>query len=239
MSDFMLIASIVIPMRNEEKYIERCLDSVLANTVPHEQFEIIVVDGDSTDRSRELVIAKAAEFSCIRLLRNPKQTVSPGLNLAISQSTGRYIIRLDAHSVYPPDYIAKCIDELQRTGAAVVGGRCITRPGAEALVAKAVAFATQNPICVGNSAYRIGVYDRYVDTVPFGAFRREIFNSVGLFREDLVRHQDYELNARIRKAGERIYLSRAIFVTYYNVPTFSKFIRQGYTNGLWEVRAWL
>ena len=98
---------------------------------------------------------------------------------------------------------------------------------------------TQLRAVVGNATYRLGGGDRYVDTVPFGAFRREILDKVGWFQEDLVRHQDYELNARIRNAGEKIYLSSKIYMTYYNVPTFRKFLRQGYQNGLWAARAWI
>jgi hypothetical protein len=78
-----------------------------------------------------------------------------------------------------------------------------------------------------------------VDTVPFGAFPRHIFEQVGLYREDLVRHQDYELNARIRSFGHRIFLSSKIYNTYYNVPTFAKFMRQGWMNGIWNTRAWV
>ena len=101
-----------------------------------------------------------------------------------------------------------------------------------------MALVTQNPVCVGNSAFRIGNVGRYVDTVPFGAFRREIFDRIGLFREDLERHQDFELNARVRKAGGRIYLSSRIHCTYYNAPSFSKFMRQAYMNGIYMGRAW-
>jgi glycosyltransferase involved in cell wall biosynthesis len=226
-------------MRNEGKYIEKCLDSILYNDFPREQYEIIVVDGDSTDDSRELVLRKATEFPCIRLLRNSKRIVPPGLNLAIREARGRYIIRMDAHAEYPPDYVTNCIYELKRTGAANVGGRCLTKPGADTDVARAIALLTQTSIGVGNSAFRLGAGDRYVDTVPFGAFRCEVFDQVGPFREDLIRSQDYELNARIRKAGGRIYLSPRIYATYYNASTFAQFMRQGYVNGLWAARAWI
>jgi hypothetical protein len=105
-------------------------------------------------------------------------------------------------------------------------------------MAKAIAYLTQNPIAVGNARYRTGSAGRYVDTVPFGAFRREVFDQIGFFREDLVRHQDFELNARIRRGGGRIFLSPSIDCVYYNVPTFRKFMRQAYVNGLWCARAW-
>jgi len=234
-----LLVSVVIPMRNEGKYIGRCLDTVIANDFPAEQFEILVVDGESTDRSRKIVLEKQAKFPNLRLLRNPQRVVPPGMNIGIRQAKGRFIIRMDAHSEYPPDYITNCVTELERTGAANVGGRWITKPGSDSLIAKTIAFITQSPAVVGNASYRLGKGDRYVDTVPFGAFRREIFDQVGFFREDLVRHQDYELNARIRQAGGKIFLSPKIHNIYYNVPTYKKFMRQAYLNGTWCARAWL
>jgi glycosyltransferase involved in cell wall biosynthesis len=226
-------------MRNEEKYIGPCLESVMANDFPRDQYEIIVVDGDSTDRSREIVLEKQARFSNLLLLRNPQRVVPPGMNLGIRHARGRYVIRMDAHSEYPADYIANCVAELERTGAANVGGRWITRPGSDSAVARTIALMTQNRAVVGNASYRLGQGDRYVDTVPFGAFRREVFDQVGFFREDLVRHQDYELNARIRQAGGKIFLSPKIYNVYYNVPTFKKFMRQASLNGTWCARAWM
>jgi glycosyltransferase involved in cell wall biosynthesis len=231
--------SIVIPMRNEEKYIGRCLDSILANRFPEEQYEILVADGESEDASREVVLARAAAHPGIRLLHNPGRFVPSGMNLGIRQARGRYIIRMDAHSEYPPDYIENCISELERTGAGNVGGRCITRPGSDTQMAKAIALFTQTRVGVGNAAYRLGEGDRYVDTVPFGAFPREVFDQVGLYREDLVRNQDFELNARIRRAGYGIYLSSKIANVYYNSGTFRKFMRQAWLNGIWAPRMWL
>jgi glycosyltransferase involved in cell wall biosynthesis len=234
-----LRVSIVIPMLNEEKYIGKCLDSVIANRFPAADYEVIVVDGDSSDRSREIVLERQILCPELRLLRNPRRVIPSALNLGIQQARGRYIVRMDAHSEYPPDYIANCVSELERTGATNVGGRWLIRPGADSTVAETIAFITQNPVVVGNAQYRLGHGDRYVDTVPFGAFRRETFDRVGLFREDLSRHEDYELNARIRRAGGQIFLSSKIYNTYYNVPTFKKFMRQAWQNGLWCGRAWL
>jgi succinoglycan biosynthesis protein ExoA len=233
-----LLVSVVIPMRNEEKFIGRCLDSVLESDFPREQFEIIVVDGDSTDRSRAIVRERQQRFPRLTLLTNPQKIVPTAMNLGIQHARGRYIVRLDAHAEYPPEYIRVSVEDLARTGAANAGGRLITRPGADSFAARAIAYLTQNPIAVGNARHRTGGGGKYVDTVPFGTFRREIFDQVGWFREDLVRHQDFELNARIRAAGGKIFLSPLIQCVYYNVPTFSKFMRQAYVNGLWCARAW-
>jgi succinoglycan biosynthesis protein ExoA len=234
-----LAVSIIIPMRNEEQYIGPCLDSVLANDFPEEQYEILVADGESQDHSREVVLRKAADHPGIQLLHNPRRFVPSGMNICIRQARGRYIIRMDAHSEYPPDYIANCVSELERTGAGNVGGRWITRPGSNTLMAKAIALFTQTRVGVGNAHYRLGEGGRYVDTVPFGAFPREVFDRVGLYREELVRNQDFELNARIRRAGYAIYLSGKISNVYYNSGTFRKFMRQAWMNGIWVPRMWV
>ncbi len=237
--DESLTVSIIIPMRNEEKYIGRCLDSVLANGFPGQQYEILVADGASEDGSREVVLAKAAAHPSIRLLHNPARFVPSGMNLGIRQARGRYIIRMDAHCEYPTDYVENCVSELERTGAGNVGGRWLTQPGSDRQIAKAIALFTQTRTGVGNAAYRVGEGDRYVDTVPFGAFPRQVLEQVGLYREDLVRNQDFELNARIRRAGYAIYLSSKISCRYYNSATFRKFMRQAWMNGIWAPRMWL
>lgn len=233
-----LAVSIVVPMRNEERYIGKCLRSILANDFPEENREILVVDGDSTDGSRRIVEEVSSKRAGIRLLDNPDKIVPTGLNQAIRQARGRYIIRMDAHTEYPSDYVRNCVSELERTGAANVGGRCITLPGDNTPVAKAIAVLTQTRAAVGNAAYRLGQGDRDVDTVPFGAFRREVLLQVGLYREDLPRNQDYELNARIRSHGYKIFLSSKVYSFYHNVPTFREFMRQAFLNGSWNAYCW-
>jgi glycosyltransferase involved in cell wall biosynthesis len=234
-----ITVSIVIPMRNEEKRIAGCLNSILANTFPKEEMEIIVADGRSLDRSHEIVEKLAARHPQIRLIDNPKRIVPAGLNAAISLSRGRYIIRMDAHSEYPSDYVSACVRELESGVADVVGGRLITRPGSDTAVARAIALVSQHPFGVGNSGFRLGWQGRFVDTVPFGAFRHEVFERVGLFRESLVRHQDFEMNARIREAGGRIFLSPNVSLTYYNLPTLSKWLQRTFRDPLWVGRAWM
>ncbi len=233
-----ITASVIIPMRNEEKYIGKCLQSILANDFPKQQYEVLVVDGASRDRSRAIAEAMAPWFGSLRIIDNPKGIVPTGLNSAIRASRGRYVIRMDAHTEYPANYISACVRELEKGVADVVGGRLITRPGADTLTARAIALMTQHRFGVGNSAFRINSRAREVDTVPFGAFRREIFNKVGFFRESLIRHQDFEMNARIRAAGGKILLDPGIQPIYYNVPTFGKFMRQAYLNGLWMGKSW-
>ena len=239
MNEKSITVSVILPVRNEEKYIGKCLKSILENDFPQDEVEILVVDGRSEDRSREVISTIAGLHPNVRLVDNPKRIVSPGLNAAIRLAKGRYIIRMDAHSEYPSNYISACVRELSKGDAEVVGGRLITKPGAETLAARAIALLSQHPFGVGNSGFRLGWKGRYVDTVPFGAFRREIFDRIGLFREALIRHQDFEMNARIRRAGGKIFLSPDIYLNYYNLPCVSALLRRAFRDGLWVSRAWV
>ena len=230
--------SIIIPMKNEEQRIGRCLDSIAEGSHPMADCEVLIVDGGSTDRSCSIAASKLVQFRSARLIHNPNEELPAGLNIAIKLARGSYIIRMDAHCEYQRDYIETCLAELARTGAANVGGLLITLPGKNTRIARCIAKISQHPVCVGNSAFRLGVGNQFVDTVPFGAFRREVLDVVGLYREDLPRNQDYELNARIRTAGYRIYLSSKLRTKYYNSENLKKFIAQAKANGQGAARCW-
>jgi len=233
------MVTLVVVMRNEEKHIGCCLESLFKNDFPQSDYEVLVADGMSEDSSRAIVQSKAERFPQLRLIENPGKIVPTGLNLAIRQARGRYIFILGAHSEYPPNYISGCICEFERTGATVVGGRLKTNPGADSLVARAIALITQHRFGVGNSSFRLGGESRFVDTVPFGAYKREVFEQVGLFNEELVRSQDFEFNARIRAAGGKIFMTSAIEINYYNVATLRQFARQGFSKGMFVGKSWV
>ncbi len=233
-----LEVTVVVPMRNEERRIGPCLDSILANDFPKDRLEILVVDGMSSDRSPAIVADRAVRFPRIRMLRNEGRIVSCGLNVGIRQARGQVIIIMGAHCEYPSNYISACIAELARTRAHAVGAMLHTLPGANTLIGHAIALMTQHPFGVGRSAFRTREAGREVDTVPYGAYRREVFERVGLFNEQLVRNQDFEFNARVRKAGGRLYLSPDLEVAYYNVPTFKRLAVQAYRNGFWLSEMW-
>jgi glycosyltransferase involved in cell wall biosynthesis len=208
--------SIVMPCRNEAAYIGACLDSVLATDYPLDRMEVLVADGRSNDGTREIVERCAAQHPCVRLLDNPARITPAALNTAIRVATGDVIIRMDAHGIYPRDYVPRLVRALQETGADNVGGVVITLPADDTPTARAIALAFSNPLGVGNAYFRIGVAaPRWVDTVPYGCFRRELFDRIGMFDEEMVRNQDDEFNLRVIRLGGRILLLPDVVSRYY------------------------
>ena len=199
--------SVILPCRNEAKNIRSCLDSVVASDFPKDQLELLVVDGQSDDGTREIVLEFSKRHQWIRLLDNIRRITPAAMNIGIQSSKGQIVMRMDAHTVYPANYVSGLVEWLVRSKADNVGGVCITRPANETPKAHAIAFALSHPWGVGNAHFRIGSADpKWVDTVPFGCYRREVFDRIGLYDEALVRNQDDELNHRLIKRGGRILL---------------------------------
>lgn len=219
--------SIIIPCRNEEEYIERCIKSILAfeklNEISH---EIFFVDGMSTDRTIEILLDYSVQFENIRILNNPKLIQAAALNIGIARASGKYILRLDAHSEYPSDYLLKIIKTAKRTNADNVGGIFITKPGGNTYNAYLVQALTTHKFGVGDSGFRTGAREGKTDTVPYGYFKREIFEKYGGFDERLVRAQDYEFNRRIIINGGKIWQNPDIRISYFNQPTLWEFLRK-------------
>ncbi|MFD3446618.1 glycosyltransferase family 2 protein [Microbacteriaceae bacterium 4G12] len=227
--------SIIIPVRNEERFIERCLDSILNNNYPMNKMEIIIIDGESSDSTVEKIEKYQQKFNTIKLFMNPKKIAPIAMNIGIKNAEGKYIIRLDAHASYEKDYIKSCIDLLKKYNADNVGGCLETRPSSNTLIAKSIALGLANKFGVGNSLFRTAQEEREVDTVPFGAFKKEVFEKVGLYNELLVRNQDIELNGRILKSGGKIILSPKIKCAYYARGTLKGLYSQNYNNGKWNI----
>ena len=227
--------SVIIPCRDEEKYIARTLESILANDYPRDCLEVLVVDGMSTDRTRKIVAEFAREHQCIQLLDNPKRITPTALNIGIAQARGDLIIRVDTHSTYPPDYISSLVAWQEKTGADNVGSTLRILPGVDTPMARAIAVAMAQPFGAGNAYYRLGVTEpRWVDTVPFGCYPREVFSRIGTFDEDLVRNQDDEFNMRLRKNGGHILLVPDLAVDYYARETLAKLARMFYQYGYFK-----
>jgi len=212
-----------------------CLESISANDYPKDRLEVLVVDGMSEDRTRVIVQSYAQRCGFIRLLDNPRGITPAALNIGIKNSKGEVIIRMDAHSEYPPQYVSTCLEYLSRVEADVVGGPIVTRPGADTVIARSIALATSCPFGVGNSRFRTSTTEGYVDTVPFGAYKRDVFRKVGLFDERLARNQDNEMSCRIINSGGKIYLTPELMAYYYNQATISGLLRQALRTGVWNV----
>ncbi len=225
--------SVILPVRNEERYIEKCVASIFAQDYPVEKMEVLFVDGCSEDRTVSLLAEMQKLHPQIRVLSNPDRTVPYAMNIGIAESTAPVIVRLDAHAEYPPDYIRLSVETLLTQDCDNAGGVFETR--GRGFMGEAIAAMLKTPLGVGNASYRLTDEDGYVDTVPFGCFRRELFQKIGGFDERLTRNQDNELNYRIRKRGGKIWLNHNIRVFYYCRDTLRGICRMGYMNGKWNV----
>ncbi len=223
-----LDVSVIIPVLNEENNIKMCLDSLASQTYPSEKMEWIVIDGGSKDGTLEILDTYRGDHP-LRLLKNNNKGTPASLNLGILNSKGRYILRMDAHSVYPKNYIEKCVYYLENTDSDNVGGRIETT--ADGLMGEAIASVLSSRFGVGSSFFRVGGKSGYVDTVPYGAFRRDVFEKVGLFNEELLRSEDNDLNSRILKSGGKIYLAEDIVSEYRCRDTVRDLIVYALKNG--------
>lgn len=228
--------SIVIPCRNEEKFISQCLDSIIANKYPKEELEVLVVDGMSEDGTREIVERYAKQYPFIRLLDNAKKITPVALNIGIKHARGEVIMRMDAHATYENDYISKCVMYLDEYEADNVGGIMITIPRDNTFIGKIIVRALSHRFGVGGSAFRTGAEEpKLVDTVFGGCYKREVFDKVGLFNEDLASTQDMEFNLRLKRAGGKILLHPEIVSYYYARSDFKSFCKNNFRNGVWAI----
>jgi glycosyltransferase involved in cell wall biosynthesis len=210
------LVSIIVPARNEERYIVSCLESILQGDYPTDRLEVLVVEGGSVDRTRELVASFAARHPTVRLLDNPGHITPAALNIGVRAAIGEIIMRMDAHVIYPRSYVALLVTALDETVADSVGGVILTLPANDTPVARAIALALGHPFGVGNAYFRIGARRRrWVDAAAFGCYRRAVFDRIGLFDEELIRNQDDEFDLRLIKHGGRILLLPEAVAFYY------------------------
>ena len=228
------LVSLIIPMRNEERFIARCLDSIVGNDYPHDHMEVLVADGLSTDRSRELVEEYARRYSFIRLLDNPKRLQAAGFNLALAEATGEVVLRIDAHTTYARDYIQQCVDALGSSGAANVGGA--QQAVGDSYVTNTIAIATTSRFGMGDARHRYGSQAAWVDTVYLGAWRRSTLEQLGGLDEAWAVNEDYEMNYRLRRSGGGIWLSPDIQCWYTVRGSLPGLARQYFRYGLWKVK---
>lgn len=230
--------SVVVPVLNEERTIVDLLRSIAGQTYPSDLIEVILADGGSRDGTRGLVERYAGEHPepRIRLVDNTPGTIPAGLNVAIRHATGDIIVRLDGHSEPAADYVTRCVEALVAGRGDNVGGRWDIRPLRPGTVPAAIAFAAAHPLGAADARYRTGGEPGAVDTVPFGAFRRTTFESVGPFNEALLANEDYEWNARLRASGGIVWFDPGIRCVYRPRDTLGKLARQYYRYGYWKLR---
>ena len=226
--------TIAMPAFNEEDYIEACISSVQAQDYPRHQIEILVADGRSTDRTRAILARLTESDPRIQLIDNPDKIQAAGLGQIVKQATGDVIVRMDVHCEYAPDYIRKCVEALERTQADNVGGA--QRSKAKTFFQRALCAALTSPLGTGGVGYRHEGSEGFVDTVFLGAFRRRVFETVGMWDPKAITNEDSELNQRILEAGGKIYLAKDIVVHYYPRESFKKLAIQYFRYGKGRAR---
>ena len=229
--------TIAMPSFNEEHYIEACIASVQAQDYPAELIEILVADGRSTDRTREILARLSEADPRIRMIDNPARLQAAGLGLLVKEATGDIIVRMDVHAEYAPDYVRRCVEVLERTGADNVGGA--QRAKAKTAFQRALCAALESPLGVGGAKYRSSEAEGFVDTVFLGAFRRRVFESIGLWDPGAITNEDAELNQRILDAGGQVYLSKDIVVHYFPRDSIQTLAKQYFRYGRGRARTLL
>jgi glycosyltransferase involved in cell wall biosynthesis len=214
------------------------LGALREQTFPRAEMEVIISDGMSTDGTREAVAAFQKDFPdlSIRVVDNTHRSIPSAVNRAIESSLGGIIVRLDAHSQPYPDYVEKCVRAHEENRGENVGGVWEIQPGAQTWIARSIAVAAAHPLGVGDALYRHAKQAAEVDTVPFGSFKRALIDKVGFFDETLLTNEDYEFNARVRKAGGRIWLDPSIRSIYFSRSTLLELARQYWRYGYWKWR---
>ena len=238
MSNYPLVSAIVL-CRNEEKFIGKCLDSIIANDYSKEKLEILVVDGMSEDKTREIVEEYRKEHPFIRLINNPKKLTPFAFNEGIRNSSGELVMIMSAHATYGTDYIKKCALASQKYNAENVVGIWKILPRGDGFIDKAIVLALSSSFGVGNAKYRTS-FDKknkveYVDTGAYGCYKKDIFKKIGLFNENLSHSQDMEFNLRLKKAGGKTLLLPDTIVSYFARTDFKSFCKHNFRNGVWAI----
>jgi succinoglycan biosynthesis protein ExoA len=234
----MIDVSVIVPCYNEEATIHQLLDAIYGQTYPITQVEVVIADGLSTDGTRAAIEAFKSKNPRleVRVVDNPRRVIPSGLNRAIEAAVGKYIVRLDAHSIPSCDYIQNCVLGLENNRGDNIGGIWKIQPGADTWIAKSIAVAAAHPVGAGDARYRIGGSAQEVDTVPFGAFKKDVFNRIGGFDESLLTNEDYEFNARLRQSGGRVWMDPSISSVYFARSSLRELAKQYWRYGYWKAQ---
>ena len=225
--------SVIIPVRNEQEHLDRCLESVVSLDYPRDRIEIMLVDGMSTDDTVRIIESWIEKDSRIRVLVNPKRAVSAGMNAGLRESRYDLILWMSGHAVLPPNYLRRCVETMSETTAAAVGGTLHTV--ASSSIGRINAFVLSNRFGVGGSACRVGRRPGWVPIVTMALYRKDAVLRAGGWDESLPRNQDNDLHNRMNQEGERSYLITDSSPLYLCRETFSGLLRQAWKNGYWNV----
>ncbi|MEI8012877.1 MAG: glycosyltransferase [Candidatus Omnitrophota bacterium] len=235
--------SIVVPCRNEEQFIAETIKSLLSQDYDPLRYEILIVDGQSVDGTRTIILKFEKEYpGRVRLIDNPQKTTPYALNYGVKAAKGDLVIIMGAHAYYQRDYLSQCARGIETYQVDCVGGVIKTLPAlTNTLQARAIAMVLSSSFGVGNSSFRTGVKDScVVDTVPFGCYRREVFEKAGYFDTDFIRNQDDEFNHRMTKMGLKMLLIPGIETSYYARDSWSRlwimYFQYGYFKPLSAVK---
>ncbi|MDP3991300.1 MAG: glycosyltransferase family 2 protein [Candidatus Colwellbacteria bacterium] len=230
------LVSIIIPYHNEAEFVARALQSLVKQDYPKERIEILAVNSNSSDNSREIVEFYAKKDNRIKLFDNPQGFTPISLNIGVKNAKGDFITKSDAHTIYPTDYISKCVRYLEEYKTAAVGGVTYNVPAAQTLAAKAIILVLGSPLGGGGSFRQGGDKPRLADTAYGICYRKEVFRKVGLFNERLIRSQDFDFNLRLTQSGGKILLAPDIALTYYpKQKTIISFWRRNFLDGIWAI----
>jgi glycosyltransferase involved in cell wall biosynthesis len=230
------LVTVLVPCRNEARFIEACLNSIVHNDYPESQLQVLVIDGQSEDGTEAIIKRFRTEHSCVTLIANPRRITPTALNLGVKAARGDFIVWMSAHSRYDRGYIRSCVEWALRSGADNVGGIIEAEPREDTVFGRAIVIALAHPFGNGGSKFRTSVGEPvWADTVFGGCYRRDVFARVGLFNESLVRGQDFEFNMRLRQAGLRTLLVPAIRSTYFARSKPLDFLRHNWANGVWAI----
>jgi glycosyltransferase involved in cell wall biosynthesis len=230
--------TIIIPCYNEQATIAAMLEAIYNQTYPRANLEVIIADGLSRDRTREVIdsFLESHPDLYICVVDNPARTIPSALNQAIRQARGEIIVRLDAHSMPIPEYVERCVSVIESGKGDNVGGVWEIHPGAQTWIAESISLAAAHPLGVGDALYRLKPQAGAVDTVPFGSFRRALIEKIGAFDESLLTNEDYEFNTRVRASGGTVWLDPSIRSIYLARATLGQLAKQYWRYGFWKWR---
>lgn len=231
MRETSVAVSVLIPILNEVHHLDDLLSGLIDQSESR-QYEFFLIDGGSTDGTHEKIAAWQQRFSFIHRVDNPQRYANFGFNKAFALTTGRYIAFLGAHAEYPSHFLKTGIQYLDEDQCDAVGGPLIQK--AKSGKGLAIAHAMSSKFGVGDTEFRTTTDKRYVDTVAFALYKREVFERIGLMDEQLIRNQDDEFHYRMNAAGFKILMVPEMQCTYYVRETLSGLFSQYYQYGLFK-----